>query len=58
MHALITALMPVAIHCTARPIASAPVSAITTQCREVAHSHRLRFKAIATVKAKLKRLGY
>jgi len=41
MPALIAALMPAAIHWTARPAASAPVSPITSQCREVAHSHRL-----------------
>ena len=42
MPALITALMPAAIHWTARPVASAPVSAITSQCRKVVHSHRLQ----------------
>ena len=43
MPALITALMPAAIHWTARPVASASVSAITSWCRKVVHSHRLRW---------------
>src|SRR5438128_2008763 len=42
MPALITALMPAAIHWTARPVASASVSAITSRCRKVVHSHRLQ----------------
>jgi hypothetical protein len=43
MPALIAALMPVTIHWTARPVVSAPVSAITNPCREVARSQRLPF---------------
>jgi len=43
MPALIAALMPVTIHWTARPVVSAPVSAMTNRCREVARSQRLPF---------------
>ena len=41
MPALITALIPAAIHWTPRSVASASVSEITRRCRKVVHSHRL-----------------
>ena len=56
MPALIAALIPVTIHRTARPVASASVSAINTRCREVARSQRLPINDISEEEHRLAKL--